>query len=214
MRIVLLLALVAASIVFWDSIVLYPVKLFVVLLHEASHGLAAVVTGGSINGIEISEMIGGSCKTEGGAAAVIASSGYVGSMVFGSFIFLVSLRHRLAQGLAYVIALGVTVLTLAFIDNTFGVVFGLGFSLALVLMATFLPDWMLGIVLQVMGAVSCLYALVDIKEDLFTEGARVTDATILSGMTGVPALFWSGLWALFAVIVFFVMIRLAYRELS
>ena len=45
-RIIVVLVLAAVSIFFWHSIVLYPVKLFVVLMHELSHALAAILTGG------------------------------------------------------------------------------------------------------------------------------------------------------------------------
>ncbi|MBD3306499.1 hypothetical protein GF339_08865, partial [candidate division KSB3 bacterium] len=54
------------AVVFWNSIFIYPIKLFVVVLHEFSHGLAAIVTGGSIVRIEINQQIGGMCYTMGG----------------------------------------------------------------------------------------------------------------------------------------------------
>ena len=37
----------------WWSPVIYPVKLFVVLLHEVSHALMAVATGGELSLIHI-----------------------------------------------------------------------------------------------------------------------------------------------------------------
>ena len=37
----------------WDTRIIYPLKIFVVFLHEVSHGIAAVVGGGSIARIEI-----------------------------------------------------------------------------------------------------------------------------------------------------------------
>ena len=37
----------------WDTPVIYPLKIFVVLLHEISHGIAALATGGSIERITL-----------------------------------------------------------------------------------------------------------------------------------------------------------------
>ena len=34
----------------WDTPLIYPLKIFVVLLHEISHGIVALATGGSIKG--------------------------------------------------------------------------------------------------------------------------------------------------------------------
>jgi len=47
-RLVLPVGLAVLGLVLWDTFVVYPFRLFVVLFHEISHGLAAVVTGGSI----------------------------------------------------------------------------------------------------------------------------------------------------------------------
>ena len=53
-RLLLPLALAAGSLVLWDTFVVYPFRLFVVFLHEISHGLAAVATGGRIVSIGLS----------------------------------------------------------------------------------------------------------------------------------------------------------------
>lgn len=68
---------------FWDSYIVYPVKLFVVLLHEISHGVAAIATGGSIVGMEISANLGGVCHILGENPFVVMSAGYLGSMCWG-----------------------------------------------------------------------------------------------------------------------------------
>ena len=38
----------------WGTPVVYPLKILVVFMHELSHGLAAVFTGGSIEAISLS----------------------------------------------------------------------------------------------------------------------------------------------------------------
>lgn len=41
------------ALLFWDSIIVYPIKFFIVLIHEINHGLMAILTGGSIHSIII-----------------------------------------------------------------------------------------------------------------------------------------------------------------
>ena len=47
----------------WDTPVVYPLKIFVVLLHEASHGMVAVATGGSVHAITLNPQQGGATLT-------------------------------------------------------------------------------------------------------------------------------------------------------
>jgi hypothetical protein len=54
-------ALFAALWFLWDTWLVTPLKLFVVMLHEVSHGLAAVATGGSIDRIVLTPDLGGAC---------------------------------------------------------------------------------------------------------------------------------------------------------
>ena len=45
-RLLVPLLLAAVVYAFWSTVYVWPLRLFVVLLHEVSHGLAAVATGG------------------------------------------------------------------------------------------------------------------------------------------------------------------------
>ena len=51
----------------WNTVVMFPLKVFVVFMHEVSHGLAAYATGGSIVEIEINSQQGGHALTRGGS---------------------------------------------------------------------------------------------------------------------------------------------------
>ena len=64
-RLVLPLALAVATLLLWGTPVVYPFRLFVVFLHEISHGIAAVLTGGQIVSIAMGNA-GGVCFTRGG----------------------------------------------------------------------------------------------------------------------------------------------------
>ncbi|HAA76850.1 TPA: hypothetical protein DCE37_17205, partial [Candidatus Latescibacteria bacterium] len=61
-QVAILVTLIGLTVWLWSTLALYPIKLFVVLLHEISHGIAALLTGGEILIIEVNERIGGYCQ--------------------------------------------------------------------------------------------------------------------------------------------------------
>lgn len=210
-RLMILIGLLLLSLFFWHSVVLYPVKLFVVLLHELSHALAAMLTGGSVVEIHIDSRIGGMALTRGGWPFVIVSAGYVGSMLFGGIILLLSLRDRMVPVVTVVIGTLVLLITLLFVRNAFGLMFGIAFAAALFAAVRWLPATWISLLVQYIGAMSCLYALVDVAQDLLTFEDRLTDAAILAGMTGIPAIVWGVLWSTLSLLVFILIMRLALR---
>lgn len=211
-QILLLFGLLLLSLFFWDSVVLYPVKLFVVLLHELSHAGAALITGGSVVEIQIDSRIGGHAITQGGWTWLIVSSGYLGSMLLGGAILLLALRRRAVPILATAIAVLVLLVTVLFVRNGFGLIFGLLFAASLLAAARWLPAAWLDLVVMYLGGMSSLYALVDVKEDLLTLEPRLTDAGILAGMTGIPAIVWGLLWSALSLGVFLLIMRAALRR--
>ena len=66
----------------WDTYLVYPLKLLVVFLHESSHGLMAILTGGTVLHVEVSPDEAGVCKTQGGSRFLTLSAGYLGSMLW------------------------------------------------------------------------------------------------------------------------------------
>ena len=87
-RLLLPLGIAVAALLLWDTFVVYPFRLFVVFLHEISHGIAAVLTGGSIVRIGLSFDEGGVCLTRGGWRLLILNSGYLGSLLWGALFLL------------------------------------------------------------------------------------------------------------------------------
>lgn len=197
-QVALLVVMVGVSVYLWNTLLLYPIKLFVVLLHELSHGLAAVATGGEIVSIEVSERIGGVCKYRGGNPLVVASAGYLGSLFWGGLILVAAARTRASRGIALTVVLVMMIATVLWIRNTFGVYYTAGFAIVLLLMSRYLPQWMLRLVLQFLGTASCLYVLVDIYEDLIVVYQEGSDADALMSLTGIPAVLWGILWGALA----------------
>src|SRR5574340_141594 len=96
-RLVLPLMLGVLFVVFFDTPAVYPFRLFVVLLHEVSHGLAAILTGGTIVSIGLNPNEGGVCVTRGGWSFLVLNAGYLGSLLFGALFLLLGARRRNAR---------------------------------------------------------------------------------------------------------------------
>ncbi|MFC1896210.1 M50 family metallopeptidase [Thermodesulfobacteriota bacterium] len=125
--------------IFWHSPVLYPVKVFTVILHELGHGLAAILTGGRMVRIEISPQIGGVCYTQGGLRLIVLSAGYLGSMLFGCLMMLIAARTDFDRHLSTFVGCALVVLVFVSIRSFFGVLFGLAFGVAMILDGPFCP---------------------------------------------------------------------------
>ncbi len=179
---------------FWWSPVIYPVKLFVVLLHEASHALMAVATGGTVQRIVVTPGQGGVCYCPGGSPFLTLSAGYLGSLGFGALILLLGRARRpKPQDSTTLIGVAVLILTALYVRNAFGILFGALFGAAVIAMRA-LGRTAHVLALTALGLTSCLYALLDIKSDVLDRPYLTSDASMLADLTGVPTVVWGVLW--------------------
>lgn len=179
----------------WNTPIIYPLKIFVVLLHEISHGVMALATGGTIQRITISANEGGLCQCPGGSQFLVLSAGYLGSLGWGALILMVSRgRGATPQIASAVIGAVVIAVTLFYVRNWFGLLFGVAFGVGLILASRQLPGGGNAALLTVLGLTSCLYAILDIKSDILDRPNVMSDAGMLAELTGVPTLVWGLLW--------------------
>jgi hypothetical protein len=197
-RLALFVFLGGGSVFFWHSPALIPLKIFVVFIHETGHALATVLTGGRVLSMVVTPWESGYVQYMGGSPLVIAAAGYVGSAVFGGTMLLLSGRQRWTRGIFIGLAGLFGLVTLGFVHNTFGVVFGLGTAaLCGVLAWKRIPG--VHYLVDVLAVMSTLYALYDLSDFLYL-GLR-TDAVILARITHVPAFFWALLWSAISLFV-------------
>ena len=192
------LATAAAAYVLWDTPVVYPLKIFVVFLHEISHGLAAVASGGEIVRIELSANQGGVCWTRGGSRFLTASAGYLGSMAWGALFLVAAARTRFDRALVGLVGAFVLAVTVLYVRSGFGLVYGLVAGAALIGAAAYLGEDVADALLRVIGTVSCLYAPWDIASDLLLRDVAASDAHTIATITHIPAVVWGVLWFLLA----------------
>ncbi|MBL7798508.1 MAG: M50 family metallopeptidase [Saprospiraceae bacterium] len=96
-RVLIFLVVYGALRFFGGSIgatILYPVTLLVTFLHEMGHALGALLTGGSVEGMQINPDGSGFTVTRGGNRGVTLIGGYLGSAVLGNLLFRIGARHR------------------------------------------------------------------------------------------------------------------------
>lgn len=197
----------------WDTPVVYPVKLFVVLLHEVSHGLATLATGGRILAIEVTPREGGLCLCAGGNAFLSLSAGYLGSLLWGGLMIWGAERlPALSCWFTGALAVIVGITTLLFTQQSFAVAFGLAFSAVLLAVAWRASAAVNRVLLTALGLTSCLYAVLDIKSDILDRPELRSDARMLAELTGVPTLVWGGVWIIIALLFCFVLFRWAWRR--
>ena len=199
----LLVGLVVLVWFLWDSWLIYPLKLLVVFFHELSHGLAALVTGGSIERIEMVAREGGLCVTRGGGRFLILSAGYLGSLFWGGVILMLAARSGLDQAVQLLLGFILLFSTLVWVRPLLS--FGFGFAalaaFGLIAAGLFLNGFLNDLILKLIGLTSILYAPLYILSDVLTRGDSVpSDASQLARMTGVPTLVWGSLWMLVALV--------------
>jgi hypothetical protein len=198
----------------WRTPLVFPLKILVIFLHELSHGLAAVVTGGSIEAISLSVQEGGHAITRGGNGFIILSAGYLGSLLLGVMLLLIGLKthaDRTALGLFGLITLLVTAL---YIRDIFPLIFCTITGLAMLATAWFLNRPINDFVLRVIGLTSMIYVPYDIFDDTIARSGLRSDAYMLAEQFGGPTIFWGGLWLVISLAVIAFSVRYAFGSNS
>lgn len=199
---------------FWATPVVYPLRIFVVMLHEVSHAAAGVATGGQVERILLSADEAGATFIAGGSPLIVLSAGYLGSLGWGLLLLEAArARKRWLRGIVAAVGIAVIVIALAFVRNLFGFGFSLAFGAALLAAARFLTPGVNAGVLTVLGLTSALYAVLDIRSDVLQRPQLESDAYMLAQLTGVPTLVWGVLWSGLAIAASIWALRRAYRRI-
>ncbi|MFL5347245.1 MAG: M50 family metallopeptidase [Hyalangium sp.] len=203
-RVLLLLVFLGVGWFFWDSPVLRPVKLLVVMMHESGHAIASLIVGGSVQSITLRSDESGACLSALPPGVVrqiiVFSAGYLGSAVMGAVLLLATFRFRLRRVVLGAACVWLAVMGVLYARDSFTLAFCVGTSVVLGLAAKFLPEGVVEVVNLFLAAFTALYALFDFRSDLWDSRVRAgSDAALLAGHTWVPAIVWAGLWTLLGI---------------
>jgi Peptidase M50B-like len=178
------------------SLLTYPFRLFVTFIHEGGHALAAVLTGGSVKGLNINWDASGETYSMGGIPLLIASAGYLTSAIYGASLLVLCRDGRNAKAALSLTAAAILALTMFYAKGTLSVGAGLGIPVVLVFVAlAFKESW--AHFFAMFLAIQCsLNALIDLRTLFFLSATTnvQSDAANMAEMTYVPALFWTLLW--------------------
>lgn len=208
------IAILVIVVALWNTIIIKPLKLFAVFLHELGHSLMAAVFGYGIKGFRINLDESGYALTlpkNGFSAFLIANGGYLGSVLFALLIIYLKRTpfKKFILGSAAILFLGVSI---AYGKSGFTIIYSAifaGFVLLLYMVHNEkLNDW----IIDIIGISSAAYAIYDTFVDTILlqlnlklhiiqgwRGAQpLTDAVQLEKMTHVPAFVWGLVWLVIA----------------
>ena len=205
-RAALLVAIVVAGAVFWDSPILLPFKLLSVMGHETGHALASLIVGGSVDRVTLSLDESGACLSripDGFFARVIVySAGYVGSAIISVLLLVASFRFNARRAMLAGACLWLALMGVVYARDGFTLLFALVMAALFGGGAKWLPDSLVGGLNLFIASFTALYAVMDLKDDLWNSAVRSqSDAQLLADLTIVPAIVWAALWTLVSVAV-------------
>ena len=202
-----LLSLTLLIVLLWNANVLLPLRILTVFLHELSHALAAILTGGEVLSLTISPNEGGLVTARGGSPFWIASAGYLGSLLIGAALFILALRTHWDRTILAAFG-GITLLVAAFyVRDLFAFGFMLATGIAMLLASRFLSLEISDMILRTIGVSSMIYAPLDIFDDTIRRAHLRSDARILAEQVGGSTLFWGGLWLVISLGVIVLILR-------
>ena len=190
----LILFILAAFVIDYLPLINLPVLWSETFFHEISHGLAALLSGGSIHNISLNFNGSGLCTTSGGIHFIVSFMGYAGSALWGLLIYQVA--NNLTPNSSKIMV-SIMVFMLA---------------LTLVLWARDIPTVIILVVLLVMYGLPLyrslwisvksfiqlvgIFVLLDaIRSPLYLlDGRDLGDGATLASITWVPEIFWVVMW--------------------
>lgn len=199
------------------GIVTYPIRLFVTFIHEGSHVLAALLTGGSVQSLTVSVDGSGLVQSSSNplSALITSSAGYLGTTAFGVLLLILIRRAYSARVVLMASAGFVGVMTVLFgllapvwnlfagevtlSSQAFTVLSGVVLTAGLVAIAKFASDWWANFTLAFLAIQCVLNALSDLKTLFYINAPLVgseigNDASNMGTVTGIPALAWVLIW--------------------
>jgi len=204
----LYLACAAVALAAWDTGLLKPFRLFVVVVHEAWHVAAVLLTGGQVAQIEVVWDESGNTWYRGGFAPLVSCAGYLGSAALGALLIYTGTLPQVQRLLLLGLGAGCMVACMAY-SRVGGLDFYLGIFGGLVLVSLAIKSQRAArIGATWMGVVLCLYSLEDFRTDLWMY-PELTDAGILARRWGQPWLTYpiALSWVLFSLLVMYWALR-------
>ena len=166
--------------------------------HEISHGIAAILTGGSISRIQLFTNGSGVCTTQGGMSFFISFAGYAGATIWGWGIYKLASGHQRMALLFSSLLLLLIIWSIVFWGRDPLTWFILG-SLGLIFLLTIQlkKSHYIQRILQFLGMLILLNSLS--SPSYLLDGKHIGDGATLASMTFIPEFIWVLIWFLIAL---------------
>lgn len=189
-----LIILIIAFLFSYVPVISAPFTWVMTFFHEISHGIGALITGGSVIKIKLHLKGSGLCTTSGGFRFVVLQAGYIGAVVWGCMIYKMACvkRKKTANGLAIFLAFLVLVSALL-LGRDIITWFILAVLFALFVSVVKLKDEnLMQFVLKFIG----LYVSLDaVRAPLYLiDGRHYGDGAALADLTKLPEIIWIIIW--------------------
>lgn len=190
----------------FGTLLLYPVTMLVTFLHEFGHAMGAILTGGSVEGLQVNPDGSGYTTTRGGSPGVVLMGGYLGSAILGNILFRIGARHHhLAQGTLLAMAIFMVFASVVWFESfeSTGILWIFALSLTFIALKTRLDQD----VLMFLGLAAVLYIIQD-----FSVGPS-SDLAMYEKVVGLfPARVWMYIWLALAALLFYFNLSGVFRK--
>nr|WP_321406622.1 M50 family metallopeptidase [uncultured Carboxylicivirga sp.] len=190
----------------YGNFVLYPITLLVTIFHETGHALFALITGGSVHGIQINNDGSGYAMVAGGWSLLVIPGGYIGSALWGNLILFVALyKEKYIKWVLYLI-MAVLIFSAIVWFNSIG-------STVLLLVFAALFFWLSKACktiqvysLLAVGATALFYIILDFKGGPSSDLAQFTKL-----LPFLPQFLWAVVWLVAVSYITYLTIRRSWK---
>lgn len=193
------------------SFIFMPLNQFSTFIHEFSHAIATILTGGHVSGMTIvpdGAGHGGLTFSQGGLRFLIIQAGYMGTTIFGCLLVYLSKFPKLSKAvliglsaitlLSTLFFIGPGILSATFFQSLMSFVVGLILAGAMYYAGTKLKyaqaHWLL-LFLAINMAMDSINSIWIVVGSALNPLAPYSDATSMQKEFFLPAILWSLIWA-------------------
>jgi hypothetical protein len=204
-------------------LILLPFEFFTTFIHEGSHAIASLIMGEQVHRIVINPDTSGYMQhtVTGGmfAQGFIGSAGYVGAALFGGALIVLSSFEKMSKIILGLLGLIFLIAIVLYIRDLFTLAVCGFLSASLLLIAWKGGKYMNFFSINFLAVQCSLNSFGDVITLLQLSmgapksqySAGVSDAEALAKVFFLPAMFWSALWIVIAVVVLYKALKISGR---